>query len=208
MSSTRSRRTPGNASRRGLLPALRGALAGAAILAVGAAGGSSAAFAQAAGDAPPAPQAPAPLPPGPRDGKVLQDWRLHCRLAQPDREVCEMRQSIVNENGDRVVLAVVGRLPNSDAPGLLILVPLGILLPPGTFLRIDQGEETRVPVARCEREGCQIELLLDDDLLPRLKAGTRAVVSFHVDDGRGQRVRVDVPISLIGFSAALAEVMT
>jgi len=197
---------PGAARRRGALPALRRALAGAAMLAIGA-GGGSAAFAQAEGEAPAPPQEPAPLPPGPRDGKVLHDWRLHCRLPQPDQEICEMRQQIVNQSGDRVLLAVVGRLPNTEAPGLLILLPLGILLPQGTHLRIDQGEEARVPVIRCERQGCQIELLLDDDLLPKLKAGTEAVVTFHVDDGRGQRLRVDVPISLIGFSAALAEVM-
>ena len=207
MSLTRSRTMPGGARRCGALPALRSALAGMTTLAIGVAS-SVAAFAQATPDPPAAPpQAPAPLPPGPRDGKVLQDWTLHCRLPQPDREFCEMRQSIVNENGDRVVLAVVGRLPNPDAPGLLILLPLGILLPPGTYLRIDQGEEVEVPVARCERQGCQVELLLDDDLLPRLKAGSQAVVTFHVADGRGQQLRVDVPISLIGFSAALAEVM-
>ena len=118
-----------------------------------------------------------------------------------------MRQRIVDQNGNRVVLAVVGRLPNIDVPGLLILLPLGIALPPGTFLKIDQGDERRVPVERCESQGCRIELLLDDDLLPRLKAGSRATVGFHVYDGQGQRPRVDVPISLIGFSAALAEVM-
>ena len=118
-----------------------------------------------------------------------------------------MRQRIVDQNGNRVVLAVVGRLPNIDVPGLLILLPLGISLPPGTFLKIDQGEERRVPVERCESQGCRIELLLDDDLLARLKAGSRATVGFHVYDGQGKRPRVDVPISLIGFSAALAEVM-
>jgi invasion protein IalB len=189
--------------RRGALPTLRGALAGVAILLAGGGG----AFAQATGDAPAAPAQPAPPAPGPRDGNVLQDWTLRCQLPQPEREVCEMRQRIVDQNGNRVVLAVVGRLPNIDIPGLLILLPLGIPLPPGTFFRIDQGQEERVQVERCESEGCRIELLLDDDLLPRLKAGNQATVSFHIYDGQGQQPRVDVPISLIGFSAALAEVM-
>jgi invasion protein IalB len=196
----------GSARRRGALRAIRGALAGAAILAIVAGGGSIAAFAQAEGEAPADPPAPA-VPPGPRDGKVLQDWTLRCQLPQPDQEICEMRQRIVDQNGNRVVLAVVGRLPNIDIPGLLILLPLGIPLPPGIFFKIDQGQEERVPVERCECEGCRIELLLDDRLLPRLKAGNQATVSFHIYDGEGEQPRVDVPISLIGFSAALAEVM-
>jgi len=209
MSLTRSRTMPGGARRRGALPALRSALVGAAILAIGA-GGSSTAFAQAEGEAPtsePAPATPARAAPGPRDGKVLQDWTLRCQLPQPEQEICEMRQRIVDQNGNRVVLAVVGRLPNIDTPGLLILLPLGIALPPGAFLQIDQGEEQRVQIERCESQGCRIELLLDDDLLPLLKAGSRATIGFHVYDGQGERPRVDVPISLIGFSAALAEVM-
>ena len=200
-----SRGMPENRRRCGATPAIRAALAGAAILAIGL-GSGRAALAQATGDAPAAPQAAAP-PPGPRDGEVVQDWTLRCQLRQPEQEICDMRQQIVNQNGDRVVLAVVGRLPGVDVPGLLIMLPLGISLPPGASLKIDQGEESRIAIERCESQGCRIELLLDDDLLPRLKAGGRAIVGFHVYDGQGQRARVDVPISLIGFSAALAEVM-
>ena len=216
MSSSRGQWARARAVRPGAVPALRSALAALAILAIGA-GGSIAARAQAAGEAPAAPAAPeapaapanppAPAPtPGPRDGQTFQDWTLHCQLPEPEREVCEMRQRIVDQNGNRVLLAVVGRLPNIDIPGLLILLPLGIPLPSGAFLKIDQGQEGGVPIERCEATGCRIELLLDKDLLPRFKAGSRATVSFHVYDG-GKQPRVDVPVSLIGFSAALAEVM-
>jgi invasion protein IalB len=186
--------------------AARAALVALALLTAGA-GGVLAQQGAAPGEAG-AGAAPAPLPPGPRDGRALQDWTLHCRLPQPDQEVCEMRQPVADQSGNRVVLAVVGRLPNAATPGLLILLPLGIALPPGTFFRIDQGGETQLPVVRCERQGCQVELLLDEGLLPQLKAGTRAIISFFVDDVRRQRLRVDVPISLLGFSAALAEVMS
>jgi invasion protein IalB len=145
---------------------------------------------------------------GPRDGQEFQDWQLRCERATEQRpEFCEMRQRIVDQDGNRVVLAVVGRLPTIDRLGLLFIVPLGIALPPGAFLKIDQGEEQPVPVERCDQQGCRIELVPDEGLLTRLKAGTRATVSFHVYDGQGERPRVDVPISLLGFSAALAEVM-
>lgn len=154
-----------------------------------------------------APESAEPKP-GPRDGQEFKDWRLRCEAATEQRpEFCEMRQQIVDQDGDRVLLAAVGRLPNTDTPGLLFILPLGISLPPGAFLKIDQGEGQRVPVERCVQQGCRIELLLSNALLSQLKAGTRATLSFHVYDGQGQRPRIDVPISLLGFSAALAEVM-
>jgi invasion protein IalB len=187
---------------------VRAWLAAAALSAASAGVGPSAALAQAAEGAPDAPATEGAPAKGPRDGQEFQDWTLHCRAPEgPTPEVCEMHQRVVNQEGERVMLAVVGRLPNIDTPGLLFILPLGISLPPGAFLRIDQGEEEPVPVERCERQGCRIELLLDDELLARLKAGTRATVAFHVYDGQGQRPRVDVPVSLLGFSAALAEVM-
>jgi invasion protein IalB len=188
----------------------RAALAAAALVAASA----GPALAQATQGEPAAPAAPATegAPPGtvkgPRDGQQVQDWTLRCELPQGQPpEFCEMRQRVVNQEGERVLLAVVGPLPQIDKPGLLLVLPLGIALPPGTFLKIDGGPEQPVPVERCEPQGCRIELVLDPELLARLKAGTRALVGFHVYDGEGGRPRVDVPVSLLGFSAALAEVM-
>ncbi len=64
-----------------------------------------------------------------------------------------------------------------------------------------------MPVQRCQRRGCEIELLLEPDLLGRLKAGRQATVLFHVEEPKGVQ-RVAVPISLLGFTAALDEVLS
>ncbi|HEX5795845.1 MAG TPA: invasion associated locus B family protein [Geminicoccaceae bacterium] len=197
---------PGAALRR-----IRAGLAAAALAAASAGLGAGPALAQAS-QGEPAPPAAEGVPPGtvkgPRDGQQLQDWTLRCELPQGEPpEFCEMRQRVVNQEGERVLLAVVGPLPQIDRAGLLFVLPLGIALPPGAFLKIDGGPEQPVPVERCEPQGCRIELVLEPELLARLKAGTRALVGFHVYDGRGGRPRVDVPVSLLGFSAALAEVM-
>jgi invasion protein IalB len=49
-------------------------------------------------------------------------------------------------------------------------------------------------------------MLLEPDLLNRLKAGTKATVFFEAIDPQGERQRLGVPISLLGFTAALNEV--
>jgi invasion protein IalB len=209
---------PAPSSRRAVLRHARLWLVAVTLAGVGP--GAAPALAQATQGAPAAPGAegtPAPpatqgAPPatvkGPRDGQQFQDWTLRCELPQGQPpEFCEMRQRVVNQQDEQVLLAVVGRLPQLGKPGLLIVLPLGISLPPGAFLKIDQGADQQVPVERCERQGCRIEIILEGELLAQLKAGTQAMVGFHVYDGEGGRPRVDVPVSLLGFSAALAEVM-
>ena len=117
-----------------------------------------------------------------------------------------MQQQQVDSE-DRTVMAVaVGRVPGTSNVGLLILLPLGILLPAGVTMQIDGGAAIPLEVERCEREGCRIERILEPDLLNRLKAGTKATVFFQAVDPQGKRQRLGVPISLLGFTAALNEV--
>ena len=119
-----------------------------------------------------------------------------------------MQQDIVNKQGARVLLAIVGRVPNVETPGMLVLLPLGIALPPGVFLKIDDGDPQPLELKLCAKEGCHAEEApLKSDVLAQLKAGTKAVVGFHVYNQQGKQPQVGVPISLLGFSAALAEVM-
>lgn len=148
--------------------------------------------------------------PTPRNGKQYEDWTLRCGQANEQApEACEMFQQHVNPETEKVVLhAAIGKLPNNDAPGMLLVLPLGISLPPGVFIKVDEGEAQAVPVERCTPDGCRVELLLDTPFLNQLKAGTTMTVVFHVYDQQGQRERVGVPVSLLGFTAALNEVLS
>lgn len=139
--------------------------------------------------------------------RQFKDWMVRC--GRPDEqgpEVCEMQQQQI-DNEDRTVMAVaVGQVPGTSDLGLLILLPLGILLPAGVTMQIDGGAEIPLQVERCERQGCRIERILEPALLNQLKAGQQAKVFFEAYDPEGQRQRLGVPISLLGFTAALNEV--
>jgi invasion protein IalB len=156
-------------------------------------------------------QAPAPEGAAPPDVEMterrFEDWMVRCgRPRGQEAEVCEMQQQQI-DNEDRTVMAVaVGKVPGSSDVGLLILLPLGILLPAGVTMQIDSGAAIPLEVERCERQGCRIERLIEPDLLSRLKAGTKATVFFEAFDPQGKRQRLGVPISLLGFTAALNEV--
>lgn len=148
--------------------------------------------------------------PTPRNGEKFDDWTLRCGKANEQApEACEMFQQHVSQQTDKVVLhAAVGKLPNNEQPGMLLVLPLGISLPPGVFVKVDEGEAQAVPVERCTPDGCRVELLLDTPFLNKLKSGTTMTVVFHVYDQQGQRERVGVPVSLLGFTAALNEVLS
>lgn len=187
----------------------------AAAMAVALGLGTSIALAQEAQQvpAPTAPAQQAPAPEGPAQPELelterqIQDWMVRCgRPEGQEQEVCEMQQQQVDSE-DRTVMAVaVGRVPGTSNVGLLILLPLGILLPAGVTMQIDGGAAIPLEVERCEREGCRIERIVEPDLLNRLKAGTKATVFFQAVDPQGKRQRLGVPISLLGFTAALNEV--
>src|SRR5688500_11330885 len=88
--------------------ALRAASAGPA-LAQATQGGPAAPATEGEPAAPATEGAPPGTVKGPRDGQQLQDWTLRCELPQGQPpEFCEMRQRVVNQEGERVLLAVVG----------------------------------------------------------------------------------------------------
>jgi invasion protein IalB len=187
--------------------------------------GAPTVFAQQAQQPEPAPQQPAPqgqaAPPqpppqgqaAPAEGTITErqfkDWTVRCgRHAEQGPEVCEMQQQQTDNEGRTVMAVAVGQVPGSSDLGLLVVLPLGILLPAGVTLQIDSGAEMPLQVDRCERQGCRIEMLLETDLMTRLKAGSQAKVFFEAFDPQGERRRLGIPLSLLGFSAALNEVVS
>lgn len=155
--------------------------------------------------APAAPQAaPEPAPPVTQQ---FQDWMVRCTGPEGDpARACEMVQQRFDGEGRPVLTVAVGEVPGSPSPGMVLILPLGIALPPGVALIIDGGAELPMRVERCEPRGCLVELLLEPDLLARLKAGRKATALVHAYREDGLH-RVGLPLSLLGFTAALDEVL-
>ncbi|KAF0279869.1 hypothetical protein BA897_03765 [Spiribacter roseus] len=133
-----------------------------------------------------------------------QDWIVRCQPAPEDAfgagEFCEMYQQVSEQENDQTVLeAVIGFPPDSDRPVALFNLPLGMLLPPGVALSIDGGEAERFAVQICLQAGCRTSIELGDDLLSRMRAGERATLTIADPQNR----EVEIPLSLLGFSASL-----
>jgi len=145
--------------------------------------------------------APAAAAPEPRQ---IQDWTLRCdapangSLSGP----CYIMQDIAAPEGQgRIAQMIVGHFGKERLLGALVFVPLGIRLPPGLLIGVDQNKPRRFPFQLCSANGCQAQIALDDAFLAELKAGAKAEAIF--EDANGRKIAIEV--SLRGFTAALKE---
>ena len=120
--------------------------------------------------------------------------------AEEGQTICQIVQTLTEKSSDQPVLQVaVGYLPETEKPVAAFLLPLGIWLPPGLQLQVDDGKTGRVPMDTCDPGGCRAGVELDDEFLALMKKGRELNVTF----GGRNRKGITVPVSLQGFTSAL-----
>lgn len=146
------------------------------------------------------------------------DWQLRCDNVpeRPDaaaHEQCILMQSLVDDNtvvdGQKVEINLVvvvlrasdPKAGNSRKPILRVIAPLGVLLPRGLGLKVDDEVIGATGFVRCLPNGCVAEVELDDKLVDKLSKGKEAifVIFLPPDDGRG------LPLQLKGFDTGFAQ---
>ncbi len=85
------------------------------------------------------------------------------REGAPER--CFIVQDIaLKESGQRLLQVAVGYPDEGTRPIAIVTVPLGILLPAGVGLAVDDAEGVRFPVQYCIALGCRSQIALDERL--------------------------------------------
>ena len=148
------------------------------------------------------PFAPGQVAATPKDGEKFKDWSARCQKSKDaEQEQCYIFQNLVlKEGGQRVLHVAIMYLMPKNQPAAIVTVPLGVSLPQGVGLQIDDGEKTRFGYERCDASGCTGGLVLTDAIIESLKKGKQAKFSFH--SGAGQEIAV--PVSLSGFTAGFS----
>jgi invasion protein IalB len=125
------------------------------------------------------------------------DWQMRCETpAGAKAEQCALVQNVAAEDRPNVTLLVI-MLKTADAKSRLLRVvaPLGVLLPAGLGLKIDQTDVGRAGFVRCLTTGCVAEVVMEDNLLNQLKGGKTATFIVFQTPEEG----VGIPVSLEGF---------
>ncbi len=128
---------------------------------------------------------------------VHGDWQIRCDTPPgAHNEQCALMQSVTAEDRPNVGLTVIV-LKTSDQKSRLmrVVAPLGVLLPSGLGLKIDNNDVGRAGFVRCLPNGCIAEVVMDDKLIQQLRTGqTSTFIIFQTpEEGIG------FPMSLKGF---------
>jgi invasion protein IalB len=128
---------------------------------------------------------------------VHGDWQIRCETPPgAQSEQCALMQSVTAEDRPNVGLTVIV-LKTSDQKSRLmrVVAPLGVLIPSGLGLKIDNNDVGRAGFVRCLPNGCVAEVVMDDNLINKLRTGqTSTFIIFQTpEEGIG------FPMSLKGF---------
>jgi invasion protein IalB len=125
------------------------------------------------------------------------DWEMRCETPPgAAREQCALMQSVAAEDKPNVNLVVIV-LKTADGKSKLlrVIAPLGVLLPSGLGLKVDQTDIGRAGFVRCLPSGCVAEVVMDDKLLDQLRVGATGTFIIFQTPEEG----IGIPLALKGF---------
>lgn len=143
----------------------------------------------------------APAAPASAQGAVKSvhgDWQIRCDTPPGAKsEQCALIQSVVAEDRSNAGLTVI-LLKTADQKSRLmrVVAPLGVLLPSGLGLKLDNVDVGRAGFVRCLPNGCVAEVVMDDKLLNQLKTAKTATFIIFETPEEG----IGFPLSLNGLA--------
>lgn len=129
---------------------------------------------------------------------VHGDWQIRCDTpAGAQGEQCALIQSVVAEDRSNAGLTVI-ILKTADQKSKLmrVVAPLGVLLPSGLGLKLDDKDVGRAGFVRCLPNGCVAEVVMEDTLLNQLKTAKTATFIIFETPEEG----IGFPLSLKGLA--------
>jgi len=128
---------------------------------------------------------------------VHKDWQIRCDTPPGAKsEQCALIQSVTAEDRANVGLTVIV-LKTADQKSRLmrVVAPLGVLLPSGLGLKLDNVDVGRAGFVRCLPNGCVAEVVMDDKLLGQLRSAKTATFIIFETPEEG----IGFPLSLNGL---------
>ena len=152
--------------------------------------------AQAAPAVPAAPQAETP----PAAAPAAPGWAARCSSAGREAPLeCAMEQTAVLSKTGQLVILVNIRVPSdTHAPVALVQLPLGLNLPVGVKMQVDEGKTADLQIQTCDNRGCYASTPIAADLVAALKSGKQLKLSFQ----NLNKETITIPMPLTDFAAA------
>lgn len=85
---------------------------------------------------------------------------------------------------------------------MTVKVPVGLYLPAGLNLQVDDGKPQSVPLQTCDAQGCYGEIPVNSNLIAALKAGKKLSLTFQ----NMAKTTVLLPLPLDNFANAFQKI--
>ncbi len=131
------------------------------------------------------------------------DWQLRCETPPgANREQCFLVQNVAAEDKANVSLVVmIMKTSDGKSRRLRVIAPLGVLLPKGLGLKIDQTDIGRAGFVKCLPNGCMADVEMDDKFIDQMQNGKTALFFIHETPDEG----IGLPLALSGFKEGYAK---
>jgi invasion protein IalB len=128
---------------------------------------------------------------------VHADWQIRCDTPPGAQgEQCALIQSVTAEDRANIGLTVIVLKTADNKSRLMrVIAPLGVLLPSGLGLKIDNADIGRAGFVRCLPNGCVAEVVMDENLTKQMRTGTTATFIIFQTPEEG----IGFPMALKGF---------
>jgi len=116
---------------------------------------------------------------------------------------CALEQTAFLSKTGQLVTAVTVRVPaDTRQPTMAVQVPVGLYLPGGVNLQIDDGKAMPLVLQTCDLKGCYAGTQVSAEMLAALKAGKKLSVTFQSLN----KENISVPLQLSNFAQAYQKI--
>jgi invasion protein IalB len=156
---------------------------------------------QPANSPPPAAAAPAApvtqAPAGPA-------WTSQCSSAARNTapECVVSQTAFLTQTGQMIAAVSVRVPPNTKQPVMMVHVPVGLFIPAGIGIQVDEGKVETLAIQTCDLKGCYAGNPMSPELLASMKSGKRFSVTFK----NLNQQTITVPLTLAQFAEAYANI--
>ena len=153
---------------------------------------------QAAPQKPAAPEAQQPAAEAQQPQLIYSPWTKFCLKGQETnaQQVCFTGKDGRIESGMPVIAAVLIEPEGDSKKVLRVTLPLGMQLPQGTRVIVDQGQPMNAPYIICFTNGCMADYEASSELIGKLKKGQGLVVQGI--NSQGQPISLVLPLTDFG----------
>ncbi len=152
----------------------------------------------------PAKPAPAPAP-AKKAGEATKTtnsaWVKLCEKQKGEKKgnVCLTHHERFHPTSGRpLISAAIRKIDGQKQEVVMVMVPLGRLLPPGLILKVDEDKPVRMPYSFCTTVGCVAEMPATAEILAKFKKGKQLFIGTMDINQK----RIGFRVSLTGFSNA------